>query len=1314
MADFWHMKSMAETAKQKEAETLQVSAVEACGGHRETQEERQEEEEEEQQHVSPSASDLEAEDRLLDCIYDNTLYECPSSDGCRNSAHSDSQAVDAHADENHDEDVSLSLTPNPTFQPSRRLSCSPAAEDDEDMPESGGSETPSRSLSGLQLERLKLRQKEQRGLVGTAEERQLMCISDDGPDRSDDLPAQIPVEFTPGLMPVSAFSCPRRTALRSPWSGWSEASDTEDPLPGSACDLFGDDFSFGKGRRADVGGLGGLGRRLCLADDDQLAEDDPEDCGLQQQHEREEGPHREVGPAWEVGAEDGGFSSEAIVTCDESPHKPAPPHQDTSSRQVPTDDSGGDSHSTESCFSADSGLSCPGRETQLELGGDDSRPVVSPQLSTEESQIVNAFLHTTTAGCTNPERDIIEAEPSESPETRVGALRATTSASSSWGSSSTLPYGPIPVAANPQRPPGGHVMSSAAHLPPPSVAQGTRRGRPLVPCRARSSRSMSPALRAVAAATEASRRFLDGSGSSSDDDEASRDESLTIVHAGARAVPRAEVARLLRPSLEAWRQEASIQRRRDTILTAGFKSEARCRRLETVMSAWNVALRLAVDLQSAAADHAAKACGRRVIAHWAAVTRQSAEEADRLLEAALGKARSIRQGQVFAEWRILPLLSAADKLWNAKRASAVFQAFRDIVSEARHTAGAATLLRHRSLQMAAFRAWSVQFMAWVRDQERQNARADAFATAVSARRQIEVFRSWRDEVENARECRVRAAELLARACCRGDLEQWRSAVDLQKAERTAVGWRQMRLSGAALNAWILFWARQMAVRVMVTHCRLSAGCRALRAWRDAAAGLRADLLARAWEAMVEHTEQGRRKALRLLVALKRADASLCGRAMVSWLSWWDWRRKKAAAAEAGAVVLLRRCLLQWLHSSTVEKLERQLVVRWRSRLVSAVFGAWRRRVRIVIGLAALSIARLVAMGSEVLRGWLAAAREEAELRRCLLRSTFLAWAEEAERSADLQERLVVFLTASFEDCLARAFGEWRDAKAVRLMDRQHVREAALCMATRGQSLPPYSAPFCLRCFLSVCVCVCVSLSLSLSLSRSPLSALILPVVHAGHLVRSVKAWRDYVEGRRFARTGALSQIIEAALASAQQLELQPGEWFHESGAGQTLDAALQAWRLQVRAAQRSRAMALELSRSREEGLMTRVLREWLHFVERNVGILYLQHRLKACMQEELVQLRGQELAAAGFCDRARRSRAFISWRNALLQKGAIAQVHRDSRLLAWTLMTWAHISAANRQVRISQGQLSGKRELVPHIRDFAFCVVLSYACNGRK
>ena len=270
---------------------------------------------------------------------------------------------------------------------------------------------------------------------------------------------------------------------------------------------------------------GGLGRRLCLADDSQPSEDDPEaeDRLLRQQHEGHEGQHG-TGSAWGPGAEAGGIFSEAIVAFDESLQKPsgAPLPQDSGSLRVATDDSADDFPSTASSFSADGVYSCPGRETQIRLGGDHAAPViggdhaapvvVSRQLSSEESQIVDAFLHTTAATCANPERDITEAQRSESPEDRVVALRATTSASSSWGSSSTLPLRPNAdgcelatpprrapdelgseppapgCSRGPPRPPSGALQKSPGqpvHVPGSQGSRRSHRGQPALPGRLR-------------------------------------------------------------------------------------------------------------------------------------------------------------------------------------------------------------------------------------------------------------------------------------------------------------------------------------------------------------------------------------------------------------------------------------------------------------------------------------------------------------------------------------------------------------------------------------------------------------------------------------------------------------------------------------------------------------------------------------------------------------------------------------------------------------------------------------------------------------
>jgi hypothetical protein len=119
-------------------------------------------------------------------------------------------------------------------------------------------------------------------------------------------------------------------------------------------------------------------------------------------------------------------------------------------------------------------------------------------------------------------------------------------------------------------------------------------------------------------------------------------------------------------------------------------------------------------------------------------------------------------------------------------------------------------------------------------------------------------------------------------------------------------------------------------------------------------------------------------------------------------------------------------------------------------------------------------------------------------------------------------------------------------------------------------------------------------------------------------------------------------------------------------------------------------MALELTHTREAKLASSVLREWLCFVERNIGILYLQHRLKANVQEELLQTRGAELAAQELFCRARKSRCLGAWRSVILRKAALYRRHWGRSLLARALRSWVVEPSPRWEVEVYEAQVSGE------------------------
>ena len=184
---------------------------------------------------------------------------------------------------------------------------------------------------------------------------------------------------------------------------------------------------------------------------------------------------------------------------------------------------------------------------------------------------------------------------------------------------------------------------------------------------------------------------------------------------------------------------------------------------------------------------------------------------------------------------------------------------------------------------------------------------------------------------------------------------------------------------------------------------------------------------------------------------------------------------------------------------------------------------------------------------------------------------------------------------------------------------------------------------------------------------------------------------EHVEGRRDAGPGVVDFLVDEALSAAKGGGILRGGWFRESIDAELGSVVLQRWLVLARAKAAAYAEASHMVSDRRLGLMVASFHGWAAVVEHNVGILYVQHQLKAKMQHELLRLRGADLAASMHSRAVILGHAMQRWLEAVAGGVAASRLHWERCTSARAMAHWREAAQDGQPVRWSQARLSGLR-----------------------
>mmetsp|Transcript_11963 Transcript_11963/g.33671 ORF Transcript_11963/g.33671 Transcript_11963/m.33671 type:complete len:1694 (-) Transcript_11963:278-5359(-) len=761
---------------------------------------------------------------------------------------------------------------------------------------------------------------------------------------------------------------------------------------------------------------------------------------------------------------------------------------------------------------------------------------------------------------------------------------------------------------------------------------------------------------------------------------------------GGRAGPSSEAAvlspavwEMVRNSVWLWRRVAATQTRRDAMLIRGFEEEQGLRWLRSSMLAWAGEARLAQDILAAADVHRRGQILNLALGTWQAL---ASETAARLRGAckALGETTLRR---ALTAWRSLPLLLAAERIREIRLLELAVRGLGVSVVSSRQTEQRAAAWHHVSLLRSSFRPW--RDLAALR--ACKSALREAALAGLLVRKRCQglstALGSWRQTVSLLQMQQRVGQRLLSRCRARSDLRQWACGTRLSAAEHAIALSVAFRFLSRALKAWVHFWAREMACRVMAAHCRISAAARCLhawrhlvvhchreavlqaaqerllaRAWRALAAGVaekqlrrasvamaccwaQAALLRRAWSAMTVHAAQRQRKASMLPEVHRRAKAAILRRAVSAWIQWslWQWRKQsgRQMAAASGAQ---QRSFRRWREGAEGQRAERRAAQAAEESRCQEVLHTWRQHAAQSVQVAVFHLCRLVELGCAVLLEWSRASRAAAKRRRCLAAETFAQWRALAACNASLEERLIIFLTESYERCMANAFLALRDAKATRLAGARQAAAVALQMGLEG----------CLaRCF---------------------------------------GRWADHSQALAAIKADTMEVLLEYTVEAVQQRSLRKGGWFQGSPDGRRCSAVLRLWCENSQAAASARRQALTLASEKEAALARAVFFEWCSVIERSVAVLYMQHHRKARMQEELLYAVREQEAAQHAADLFLCRSVLHHWHALQRAKILAALGHMKCMTIRGAFLAWRGTAEAHRLIRASEASLSDLRTQV--------------------